>query len=382
MERRCFRGIFLALTVLLGTAQAIEINEIRIDQPVDDIDEYFELVGGPGESLDGYSYLVIGDGPGGSGIIESLISLDGLSIPDDGFFLAGEETFSLHSGFPDLIVPLNFENGDNVTHLLVTDFSNLFALGDDLDTTEDGMLDVLPWGSVVDAVGLVNSRDLSAGKNDFFYGEALGFVDIGPAPDGFVPAHIFRASDAGSSWVMGMFDPLESEDTPGSSNTGQIVEMPVCDFDLDGDCDPLDADRLTAVGDLVAGVSSGFDPMFDLTNDNQVNGDDLTEWLKIAGDEHALAGPLLRGDANLDGTVNASDLNVVGIHWLQNAEWSGGDFNGDGMVNANDLNFVGIHWLSSVPAAGSVNAAVPEPSGLALLLPWLAFVAAAGRARS
>ncbi|HEC20550.1 MAG TPA: hypothetical protein ENI97_14630, partial [Gammaproteobacteria bacterium] len=59
------RRIITTLAGLLGlglaaSAQAILINEIRIDQPGPDRDEYFELAGIAGESLDGLSYLVLG----------------------------------------------------------------------------------------------------------------------------------------------------------------------------------------------------------------------------------------------------------------------------------------------------------------------------------
>lgn len=57
------------------------------------------------------------------------------------------------------------------------------------------------------------------------------------------------------------------------------------------------------------------------------------------------------GDANLDGMVDAGDLNQVGLHWQQSTDatqrlrWSEGDFNCDDRVNAADLNAVGLNWL-------------------------------------
>jgi hypothetical protein len=53
-----------------GPPNNFKINEIRIDEPsvgggdkFADKNEYFELHGPPGASLDNYWYLVIGDGP-------------------------------------------------------------------------------------------------------------------------------------------------------------------------------------------------------------------------------------------------------------------------------------------------------------------------------
>ena len=73
------------------------INEIRIDQPSSDHDEYVELVGPEGTDLNGFTYIVIGDGSGGSGSVEAIINLTGV-IGDTGKYLVAESTFSLEPG--------------------------------------------------------------------------------------------------------------------------------------------------------------------------------------------------------------------------------------------------------------------------------------------
>ena len=74
---------------------------------------------------------------------------------------------------------------------------------------------------------------------------------------------------------------------------------------------------------------------------------------------------LLPGDANLDGRVDAADLNILGLNWLgMDKTRSEGDFTGDGIVNSADLNVLGINWQTGV----GNPAAVPEPSGLILLV--------------
>src|SRR5690606_27900272 len=50
-----------------GDAGPVFLSEIRADQPSADTDEYFELGGAPGTSLDGVTLIVIGDGAGGDG---------------------------------------------------------------------------------------------------------------------------------------------------------------------------------------------------------------------------------------------------------------------------------------------------------------------------
>ena len=180
------------------------INEIRIDQPGSDTDEYFELLTEPGADLSTLSYIVIGDGSGDSGVVESITDLAGLSTGASGYFLAAESSFTL--GSPDLTTSLGFENSDNVTHLLVRDFTGV--LQEDLDTDDDGVLDITPWSEVVDAVSLVEE----IGGGDQYYGSALGFADLGP--DGsFVPAQAVRC---GEGWRIGSFG--LGFDTPGDQN--------------------------------------------------------------------------------------------------------------------------------------------------------------------
>ena len=71
------------------------------------------------------------------------------------------------------------------------------------------------------------------------------------------------------------------------------------------------------------------------------------------------------GDANLDGRVDAQDLNQVGIHWQSGCtSWSDGNFDGDRIVDAADLNVLGINWQHGV----SANASRPPRAPLSLRL--------------
>lgn len=201
----------------LPSPTLVLINEIRIDQPGADNDEYFELLGSPpGATLDGLTYLVIGDGTGGSGVIEAVLPLTGQVLGANGLFLAAEPTFTFPVPYFNAGTALNFENSDNVTHLLVEGF--IGALGDDLDTDDDGVLETTPWTTVRDAVGLVATPT----SGDRFYGAALGGVDVGP--DGtFVPGHVYRCLTSLTDVRIGEFDPTAGLDTPGAFNTPCIV---------------------------------------------------------------------------------------------------------------------------------------------------------------
>ena len=148
------------------------------------------------------------------------------------------------------------------------------------------------------------------------------------------------------------------------------VDQPIdCDFNGDGMCTTDDVDLLVA--EIVAGTN---DTGFDLTGDGSVGQDDLDIWLSSAATENGKGAPYLPGDANLDGTVDAADLNQVGINWQGSPNmWSSGDFDASGRVDAGDLNLLGINWQQMIPMLAPANS-VPEPATLCLAglgLGWL-----------
>ena len=190
----------------------VSINEARVNMPGTDDDEYFELIGTAGASLNGLTYIVIGDGSGGSGVIEEAVALDGFSINAAGFFLCGEPTMTLAT--PDYAYELNFESSDQTTHILVSGFTGIIA--DDLDTDDDGVLDSEPWDVAIDCLAFVGP-DPAAG--DLVYcGTQVGPDDI------YTPGHAYLCD---SNWYVGTYE-LSVLDTPGADN--------LCDIaDTDGD---------------------------------------------------------------------------------------------------------------------------------------------------
>jgi hypothetical protein len=78
----------------------------------------------------------------------------------------------------------------------------------------------------------------------------------------------------------------------------------------------------------------------------------------------------LLGDANLDGKVDINDLTIVLTNYNQTSGgngWAMGDSNYDGKVDINDLTIVLTHYNQSLGESAPGVAAVPEPSGAALL---------------
>ena len=211
------RPIFvLGLVLIIGTLltagvtaappnMVVTISEIRTNQPSDDDDEYFELAGPAGTSLTGLTYIVIGDGAGGSGVVETVIPLTGQTIPADGYFLAAHSTMSLGSvDFTD--DSWLFENSDNVTHMLVSGFTG--ALDDDLDTNDDGTFETTPWTAIDDCIALVEPVNET--------GLVYCATQVGP-DGGFVPGHAYL--DATDGWQVGGFT-AGTDDTAGEANDG------------------------------------------------------------------------------------------------------------------------------------------------------------------
>ena len=136
----------------------------------------------------------------------------------------------------------------------------------------------------------------------------------------------------------------------------------LCDFDGDGTCAVPDIDLL-----MTSVAAGNNDPAFDLDGDNSVTDVDRDEWLDLAAAENGFAEPYLLGDSNLDGRVDASDLNALALQWLQPAaKWSEGNYTGSG-VDAQDLNAMALNWQRSISVAARTTA-VPEPSNISAAL--------------
>jgi len=151
----------------------LRINEVRLDQPGNDRDQFIEIAGPANASLNGLTYIVIGDEvqakvPDPQGRIQNAISLNGLNLGADGLLVIAKTHFSL--GSADVTQHFTFRQIGNCTHAIVAGFSGY--LGQDLDWFDDGMLDFTPWTGVVDAVGLR--------RNSTALGIYLGASAIGP----------------------------------------------------------------------------------------------------------------------------------------------------------------------------------------------------------
>ena len=146
------------------------------------------------------------------------------------------------------------------------------------------------------------------------------------------------------------------------------------DFNDDGNVDTVDIDALVA--EIIAGTNNS---AFDLSGDAVVDVSDLDQWRADAANVNGFADSYALGDANLDGTANAADLNAVGLNWLGSPNsWTGGDFTANGVTDAADLNVLGLNWLSTIAAAAD-QSAVPEPNSVWMIGTGLLLLMRGGR---
>ena len=192
----------------MAQAPAVFINEIQVSTSSTDW-EFFELQGAAGTDLSSLTLIGVESDAGPSaGTIDREISLLGQTIPSDGFFLGINTTGAATYGVTgDIDIPENaFENG-TATYFLVADFTG--AAGDDLDTNDDGVLDVTPWSEIVDSI---NIRD-SASDFDYAAASVVG-------PDGtFLPSGTYRCPDApAGTFGSNILNFSTPNGTPGTSN--------------------------------------------------------------------------------------------------------------------------------------------------------------------
>ena len=207
--------------------------------------------------------------------------------------------------------------------------------------------------------------------------EAHGLNFLGPlASEPGVYGVVFRVHNSvhETSYpfvVPFVYDPQDSWD-PAGEQVGvdrlraAATAIRYADVNLDGHVDTADVDALVA--EIVAGTNQ---PAYDLTEDMIVDGEDLAEWCWQAGIVKLPSGnsAFLPGDSNLDGIVDGLDF----IAWNNAkftavAAWSQGDFNADGVVDGLDFIIWNDHKFTS---SEDWIVAVPEPSGLVLLLGML-----------
>lgn len=176
------------------------INEFVFNHTGTDTHEYVEILGDPNTDYSAYTILQIEGDTTGAGLIDSVHTVG--TTDANGYWFTGFLTNV-------------FENG-TVTLLLVKDFSG--AVGNDLDTNNDGVFDSTPWSALVDDVAVSDG-----GAGDVTYSSTV----LAPGFGGpFTPGGASRIpdgtdTDSVSDWMVNDFD---GEGLPGFVGTPQFGE--------------------------------------------------------------------------------------------------------------------------------------------------------------
>ena len=213
-----------------GSTVALSFSELRTKMQGNDTDEYVELIGTPGASLAGLTYVVIGDRAAAGttpadyvGHVEMALPLDGAVVPADGRLVIAEPTVT----FPldvDWVTPtdgLKFEDNNTArTHLIVAGWSG--AIDTDLDTNNDGTLESTPWLSVAASVAV-----LGPFTTDRVYSANTIPADV-TSTGTFTAAHAYLCTPD-TLWTVGAFTFYTGGgDTPGTANracsAGPVLE--------------------------------------------------------------------------------------------------------------------------------------------------------------
>jgi VCBS repeat-containing protein len=235
----------------------VALNEIAVSTTGIDW-EFAELFGVPGTSLDGYALLQLD----GDGEIRSILDFSGLALGGNSFALAASDQAQATFGVaPDLAFADNTFNNVPSTFLLVDGFTGA-ARFDDLNTDDDGVLDVMPFASVVDSVALIDSTT-SLVYSANVVGPDAGFLAPGAA----------RTVDGGGTFAITDFvEPDGYSPTPAAAVFATTYAIAALDEDVfEGDSGTTGfAFEVTRAGDLSEPGS------VDIVIGGDVDGDDLS----------------------------------------------------------------------------------------------------------
>ncbi|MEM9292291.1 MAG: lamin tail domain-containing protein, partial [Acidobacteriota bacterium] len=274
------------------TAAAPVINEFVANHTSSDTSEFVEIFGDANTDYSAFTILEI-EGDSAAGTI-------------DGVYTVGTTDASGYwtTGFLDN----EFENG-SLTILLVEGFTG--SAGDDLDTDNDGLLDVAPWSELVDSVS----------------------VDDGGGSDGAYGTPVLDAAFDGGSFTVGGASRI-----PNGTDTDDASDWVRNDFDGDGlpccggaTADPGEALNTPAAENEVA-TAMASDPVI---NEFVLShaGTDTSEFIEIFGDAStdysALTILQIEGDGSLgeidaEYSVGTTDANGYWTTGFLDSEWENG----------------------------------------------------------
>ncbi len=137
--------------------KALAFNEIFINAPgADNGQEFIELRGNDGETVDNVTILAVDNDGAAIGTILNAVNISSsITVGENGLLLVRDSATVL-SPVPHVETRIRVTDfvpdldDNSITFLLVTGFSG--SVGNDLDTNDDGAVDSTPWASLLDAL--------------------------------------------------------------------------------------------------------------------------------------------------------------------------------------------------------------------------------------
>jgi hypothetical protein len=268
----------LGLTVAAGNAQ-VYISEVLANPPSSDSSptagfELFELRGAAGASLAGYYLLSIeGQGTTGRGDINQFFDLGAFSLGSNGYLFGRQFGSPYTTVAPGATIAANgstqgwgqvngggstvghssdgtqFDLENSATTLLLINIGAgavpvLSGSGADLDTDDDGVLNLPAGWSVIDSVGILDGAGAAA--TDYSYGAVtIRLGTLGSAASG----EVIQVPGAGSAFFVGRIG--ESTGSTAADWFGSVVTGTAGDFTLSSASDPRFTGKL--LSDMVFG---------------------------------------------------------------------------------------------------------------------------------
>ena len=411
-------GVRTAATVTIVKNDApLVLNEVEWDTPGTDApQEFIEVKGTPGAVLSGvYFASVEGDSGANIGQATTVVDLSGVTVGSDGLIWIRSSTADTSQMAPDPGTTLvtsttldagksNLQNGTN-SFLIITSPTTPITTGMDLDTNNDGTLDLPSGATMVDGIG-----ETDGGSGDVMYGAVLTMTNasgtnIQPGAATrfsystdplFAGAWYFGQITTGSNLNLTYNATFSSANLPsGGKLTPGAVNFPNVDitpptvmglFNVDGqpqsitlsfseNVDPtftLDDVTLSETnapasdvppGNMILTSNGGNN--YTITFQNYPNNalpDGRYHFVIHAGgvtdtSSNALANDftldfaVLSADATGDGKVNALDFNALATHFGSSGTFSQGDFNYDGSVGTADFMILVGQFGKVLPAS-------------------------------
>lgn len=231
------------------------INEFVFNHVGTDTNEYVEIFADPNTDYSTFSILQIeGDSSSTPGTVTSVQQVG--TTDANGFWTTGFLNSVLQNGTQTLLLVENFTG----------------SVGNDLDTNDDGVLDLAPWTGLVDDVAVSDG-----GVSDLAYSSTVltpSFDSISLTPGGASRIPNGTDTDTAADWVRNDFDlagipgfagtPVVGEalNTPGEAN--ELVPEPpvevkkIYEIQGAGHISPFVGQSVTTTGIVTAVESNGF----------------------------------------------------------------------------------------------------------------------------